>query len=444
MARTVGKDGLGFSGSIGKITFRQTKHGTVVCAKSEEPKNRRTPAQQRGRLIMRHLTSFFTKLKPHLPLAFETKASNLTDTNAFVSANYHGKHPVFLSLTWRERGAVVLAPYIITDGTLPEVETELCQGAYRTDIRVGDAPLSSYGSMGRLARELIARNSGLHNGDEIIYIAGCQTIDCEGVPRVSFSHQRLVLDTMDPSPVDAAALGEGFCNHGGFLGQEAGREPMADGFAWVHLSHGGRRTRVSSQRLVLKSTTLCDMMGTDEALMDAIKDKEPDLSALQMDSEVLGRSCDKECCAVGLTAERWGEVSCSSWTTMLRGGFEASVSAMGDPMLMESTACDADSEERIADGRQAVTDECAVRHVGDVCADGFPQRPDSMVVCNHDVVGRSAYEPLPRGYEALCGTPPLVRSGTERYASQANDGVDAVCGYRHTDIVGATNTYFGI
>lgn len=342
MARTVGKDGLGFSGSIGHLTFRHTKHGVVVAAKSDSPKNRRTPAQQRGRLIMRHLTSFFTQLKPHLPLAFETKASNLTDTNAFVSANYHDRHPVFLSQIWRDMGALVLAPYRISDGTLPEIAVTEADGVYSTDIQVGHEPLSAYATVGALAAALLKRNADFRVGDEIIYIAGYQSVDVEGVPRVEFRHWGLVLDPCDKTPLDASLLGEGFCNQGGFLGRRADCEPSSDAFAWVHLAHSKHRTRVSPQRLILKSTALCDLLGTEEALMDAIKNNPIDLSGMHTADNKVCESSSEQRYGVNIPSSVGYIDYTSSCTVEGWGLFEISDSLNSDAACMESIGCDID------------------------------------------------------------------------------------------------------
>ncbi|MCQ2281183.1 MAG: hypothetical protein MJZ99_00940 [Bacteroidales bacterium] len=258
------------SGKLGRVGCRNTKHGTVMVQLPDVVVNPRTPKQQRGRLLLNHLTRFFTQIKPELPNAFEIKAPNHTDTNAFVSANYHGSYPVFLPELWRQNYASVLAPYRVTDGYLPSVEVVLSGSGYRTNISLDGLALGPDATVGDWAEAILENNDDYHPGDEIIYLACWQRVSPEGVPQVAAKSYRLVLDPGDERLASAVLPAEGFGMVDGFLGQPLSAGDAADGFAWIHYREQGGRFQISSQYLTVRDLSRADRYGTDEALAAAV------------------------------------------------------------------------------------------------------------------------------------------------------------------------------
>ena len=199
MAKLYGTRFLG--GSVGDVTFRRTKSGVVVSEKVTHAENPRTPAQQRGRFIVGHLIAFFTQLKAVLPEAFENKSARMTDTNAFVSANYHNDYPVFLPLCWRKDRGTVLAPYRVTDGYFPAVEVSPSGTGYRTDIRLGGMTIGDTTTVAQLSHAIVENNLSFSMGDEVVYLSLHQIVNDLGTPKVRVRAYRLRLDSDDQRQV---------------------------------------------------------------------------------------------------------------------------------------------------------------------------------------------------------------------------------------------------
>lgn len=268
MAIVKSKKGEVPSGKAGRICFRNTKSGIVMVQLPDKVNNPQTPKQQRGRLLMSHLTQFFTVLKEELPYAFEGKAPGKTDTNAFVAANYHGEYPVFLPELWRKNHATVLAPYQVTDGYLPHIHTHKSGSLLRSDISLGDLAVGESTTIGALSKAIIANNGDMLRGDVILYLECWQEVDDMGVPHVSATCRRLRLNPADRH--SARTLTEGFCPCDGFLGQDSEAEGHADGAAWIHLRQKEEQFHVSPQHLVVRDISKVLRYGTEEALMNAV------------------------------------------------------------------------------------------------------------------------------------------------------------------------------
>lgn len=270
---------LTLSGSIGDITFRITPSGQVASQRVSNPHNPRTAHQQRGRMVMSHLTAFFTHLKPYLPQAFEGKAPGRTDTNAFVSANYHSPYPIFLPKRMRDDRGVVLAPYRVSQGTLPSIGIERGTVSYRTSLMVGPLDITPDTTIGQLSRELCSRNTSINSGDEIIYLSFKRMQRSGGTPTWAVECHSVVLDYRSRCRIYDTVLPEGFCCHDGYLGHNPTQAPTADGFVWIVKRSTKAGFRISTQELVVPDLTEVLRYGTYEALLAAGAKAAPFLAA---------------------------------------------------------------------------------------------------------------------------------------------------------------------
>ena len=269
MAKLFGTRFLG--GSTGDVTFRRTKYGVVMTERITHPKNPQTPAQQRGRFIVSHLTAFFTQLKEVLPEAFENKSATLTDTNAFVSANYHNDYPVFLPLRWRKDRGTVLAPYRVTDGYFPAIGATPSGTGYRTDILLGGLVISAATTVAQLSQAIVENNVAFDMGDEVMYLSFRQTVNDLGTPKIRARAYRLRLSDDDMRAVGQLLPCEGFHSNNGYLGQAADGVAEDDGFCWIHYRKTAQHFRISTQYILVPDTTPAERYGTDEALDFALR-----------------------------------------------------------------------------------------------------------------------------------------------------------------------------
>lgn len=110
------------TGSAGDLTFKTVKGQTVVSEKVTRVNNVRTVAQQKNRMKWANVVQMYKGISPLLNYGFENKRTGVTDYNMFVKLNIHST-PVYLMRNEVIGGACIVAPYQITQGSLPTIVT---------------------------------------------------------------------------------------------------------------------------------------------------------------------------------------------------------------------------------------------------------------------------------------------------------------------------------
>lgn len=259
MARIKGLAPSQMQGSVGLYTYRMTKHGVVVSEKIQAKGNaaRRSLAQAQIRLQMANLFHLFGNFENTLDGAFENKPSNQTDLNAFVKANFN-LFPVYLTKDISAMGAAVVAPYQISRGSLPTIQTALmADGVVRSNIALGNLTIDGDTSIAAFSQAVIENNMGYANGDQLSYfslIQGSITVgDLGGIPMVKVNRYEVTLDILDTTTklYDVVAR-YGFSvvtdDNMKFLGCSG--IPAVGGLAWVHSRGKGADMKVSTQFIV--------------------------------------------------------------------------------------------------------------------------------------------------------------------------------------------------
>ena len=120
MAKALGQSS-DLSGKVGQITYAQTKYGTVAYLKKKMTKvPRRSERQMEIRTQWVNLGAVYRQFNKTLKKAFEGLGNQMSVYNAFVQANINVVK-VYISKREKLNGGSVLAPYMITRGTLPSI-----------------------------------------------------------------------------------------------------------------------------------------------------------------------------------------------------------------------------------------------------------------------------------------------------------------------------------
>ena len=127
------------SGSAGQFTFKRVNGHTIMSEKASITTVRRSRAQQLHRMKWPNLIKAYAGIAPLLNCAFENKSKSVSDYNMFVKVNF-ADSKVYLTKSEVVANACVVAPYLITMGTLPTIQC------------TGEAGFSAVG--GKLACEL--------------------------------------------------------------------------------------------------------------------------------------------------------------------------------------------------------------------------------------------------------------------------------------------------
>ena len=144
MAKSFNKSNVAItqqSGKVGNVRFYQRKGETYVrSAHNAVTTNPRTDKQMRQRLQFVSRAVIWRTLKGKLTNAFTTKAGNQSDYNIFTKLN-NGKG-VFFTKQQKAKGAQVIFPLQISEGSLPTIITSMNRGQLKTNIQLGNFPRS--------------------------------------------------------------------------------------------------------------------------------------------------------------------------------------------------------------------------------------------------------------------------------------------------------------
>lgn len=210
----------------GAVTY--TMNGQQVARElAANVKNPRTSQQMRQRVKLAALVNFYRSMRPWAKIgAFSNKPATWSDYNAFVSANI-GAHPVYLTKEQSASGCSIVAPYVVSRGVLPRVETKYDEKGvplFITDIYTRNDDYTDE-TLGKMAQDIIDMNNGIQNGDQITIISVIQRTSNSG-PYVIQRAYEYTLDITDTRKFETTEVARFF----------AGREDPAGTFCLCHIA----------------------------------------------------------------------------------------------------------------------------------------------------------------------------------------------------------------
>lgn len=231
--------------------------------------NPRTPAQMSTRVRLANLVQLYKAGRGWMKASFENKKQTQSDYNAFVSANLANAN-VYLTKQQVAAGAGVVAPVVITKGSLAPITLQIMQGYLVSDIRT-DAMggVSSY-TVGEFAASLIANNAGIQAGDQLSIIQYVQQTAPDGTPYVVCRAYEVILN---PNSTELLySYFPEYITSDTFEDDEVvalnNTAPMG-GYAFVLSRTVGSTIRVSSQSIVLTADNTVFPLFTTQAAYDA-------------------------------------------------------------------------------------------------------------------------------------------------------------------------------
>lgn len=160
--------------------------------------NPRTQSQMAHRVRWANCVNFYRVNSSWLKYAFETKKSNQSEYNKFMSLNA-ANSPVFLTKQEAAAGACVVVPYIITQGSLPSVEVQKQGAKYWTNILLGEnlSDLEA-ASVANVSQAILQYNPALREGDQISVVKFSQQANNNtGAPFVIVRKYEVILNSSD-------------------------------------------------------------------------------------------------------------------------------------------------------------------------------------------------------------------------------------------------------
>lgn len=253
------------TGKLGAYVFMR-RNGEQVQRSWVKPKNAMTRSQYSQRSQITNIVRIYQASPSFFQRAFENKPTNQSDYNALVARNL-GKDPkVYLPKEVAEAGGGVVAPYLITDGTLQPILVSGVGADAVTNIAIGELEITPQLTVAELSAAILANNTFIEAGDQLSYISIEQFQD-NGVPKLRFRKFELVVNTAaeglvaDFWPVQALANKEGFIGHGALV--------YTGAFAWVLSRVVAGKLKVSRQRLILTAQNINTNFTSSDAITRA-------------------------------------------------------------------------------------------------------------------------------------------------------------------------------
>lgn len=263
-------------GRLGGSVYYILKGQNIAREKAPEVSNPRTATQMRQRMQWANLVAMYKCIQPYLgKKSFQNKPATWSDYNAFMSANL-GATPVYLTKDMVQNGHALLAPYKVTEGSLPTIG-----GAYREGSNAFDTEISLGGNMtfddtttiGALSERIIGNNVGWQSGDQLGII-----IMQNGRMYRPYTHAfELILAPSDERTIaEVLEYDDLLLSNNGNLSidvdvLENPTQGLAKAIAVIHSRTISGKTSVSTQSLVLNTSAMTEYneATTEEAFNNA-------------------------------------------------------------------------------------------------------------------------------------------------------------------------------
>lgn len=255
--------------------------------------NPRTTDQMSQRVRWANLVNFYRANKSWMKFAFETKPTNRTDYNQFMSLNA-GTSKIYLPKSLANQGACIVDAYQMTQGSLASIEIVKAEGYWKTNLFLpAGFEITNTTTVGEVAQALISQNPAIREGDQLSFIRLTQQTNAStGVPFVVVRKYEVILKTDDLRfigqflPLDYIGYtqtGDNTC----IVVDDSGN---AGGFLLILSRTVGGKTYVSTQSIVVANNdALITQYSSDAALQAAIdsygESSEPFLTSTTADQD---------------------------------------------------------------------------------------------------------------------------------------------------------------
>lgn len=236
--------------------------------------NPRTQAQMEKRTRWANLVNFYRANAGWMKFAYETKKTNQSEYNKFMSLNVPSAR-IYLPKSIASQGGCVVDAYQMTQGSLASIEVLKSGAAWQTNLYLASATfLDENSTVGEVTAQLLPANPALREGDQISFLRFTQmTNSSTGVPFVVVRKYEVLLKANDTRRF-FDFMPEAYITFGGSAQApciEVSDSGNAGGFLLVLSRTIGGKTYVSSQSIVVaNNSALIDAYSSATAIQEAI------------------------------------------------------------------------------------------------------------------------------------------------------------------------------
>lgn len=236
--------------------------------------NPRTQSQMEGRTRWANLVNFYRVNSGWMKFAYETKKTNQSEYNKFMSLNVPSAR-IYLPKSLASQGGCIVDAYQMTQGSLASIEVVKSGAAWQTNLYLVSATdLSENSTIGEVTAQLLPANPALREGDQLSFLRFSQmTNSSTGVPFVVVRKYEVILKANDTRRF-FDFMPEEYITFGGTAQApciEVSDSGNAGGFILVLSRTIGGKTYVSSQSIIVaNNSALIDAYSSETAKQEAI------------------------------------------------------------------------------------------------------------------------------------------------------------------------------
>lgn len=257
---------LGYArGSVGDVTFAVINGQQIQRPRVRKPANPKTSKQSYQRARFAAAVKFYTRgNQAFYQYAFENKRRTESDYNAFMRENIR-RAPAISREALANYDYPVFAPFVMSKGSLPSLDTALSEGKLQVSLGV-DAPATLPTTVGALSTALVASDA-YTAGDILTLVVINSSFDGAypsavgaGSGKPEWSIRQIILDSTSEVTL-ASALGmQAISLSGALVLTDAAGSNLLSGtygaFTMVHSRNTDSGLKASTQELVLTDATV--------------------------------------------------------------------------------------------------------------------------------------------------------------------------------------------
>lgn len=234
--------------------------------------NPRTASQQTQRVKWANLVNFYRANRSWMKYAYESKKPTQSEYNKLMSLNVTNS-PIYLTKQAAASGACVVAPYIMTQGSLPSIQLTNSNSGLLTNLLLPDGfSVTPLTTIGEITNALLEANPSLQAGDQLSFVRYIQLVnETTGYPYVIVRKYEVLLlrNSVDIfgnyMPLDL--IGIQSVDGGNVISVSNGGE--IGGVLLVHSRTISGKTYVSTQSIVLVNNEAIYDQYSGQAALDA-------------------------------------------------------------------------------------------------------------------------------------------------------------------------------
>ena len=236
--------------------------------------NPRTQSQMNQRVKWSNLVNFYRVNAGWMKFAYETKKTNQSEYNKFMSLNVSNSR-IYIPKGLASQGACIVDAYQMTQGSLASIEITGHDGGWQTNIYLDKWNTFDINvTIAEMSQSILAANPAIREGDQLSFLRFTQQTNAQtGVPFVIVRKYEVIINSSDYRrfydfmPFDYVVF-DGTASGGWIQIEDSGN---AGGWLMVLSRTVGGKTYVSSQSIVVANNdTLINAYSSSNALQTAI------------------------------------------------------------------------------------------------------------------------------------------------------------------------------